>query len=396
MGRDKATLPYRDATLVEHVVNQLRPLVDRLVVAASPAQELPHFADGVKVVRDSAADPGGPLRGLAAAWAVLDAADLTIVWSTDCPRIEPRLIEHLFGAIGDREAAVVRSQGRVQGLSAVYRVQPARDAVRRLLAEGSTAAHRLAERLDTVWIDDDALRLVDPGGTLHVNVNTPSDYAELEAESRAVPLLSREVLEWHERERRLTAYEIHDGLVQDVTGALLRVEALLARASGAETTPALAEIGSLLRKAIDEGRRLIAGLRPPILDESGLLPALEYLIAGEFRVAGLEVTLAHDEPLARGSDLAETSAYRIVHEALANAARHSGAARVEVEVGREGPWLRLEVRDGGRGFDPGAVGALRFGLKSIRDRARILGGQAEIVSRRGQGTTVRVWLPWEA
>lgn len=395
MGHDKARLPVEGRALLERVVDQVRELVPRVIVAAAVDQELPTLPADVEVVRDDPKWAAGPLRGVQAGLAALPDETLALVWAGDCPTIPLALVEALFARAANCEAAVPRCDGFAQPLTAVYRVGPARRAIDELAVGGESAAHRLADRLDTAWLEGDELRALDPESALQQNLNTPEEYARFIDERQAADevRLPREVLDWHERERRLIAYDIHDGLVQDVTGALLRVEALLA--SSPPDADRLQEIAGLLRGAIDEGRRLIAGLRPPILDESGLLPALRFLIEGEFRDAGLAVELAAPAELPRGSDLVETSAFRIVREALANVARHSGAARATVGVRQVGHELRIEIRDGGRGFDPASVGPLRFGLRGIRERARILGGQAEIAGQPGRGTTIRVWLPWD-
>lgn len=204
--------------------------------------------------------------------------------------------------------------------------------------------------------------------------------------------LLRELLAIHERDRRLTAYEIHDGIVQDVTGALLRVDALLHRTGDPPTADALREVLGLLRQSIDEGRQLISGLRPPIIDEMGIVAAIEFLIRGEFQAAGIEIEFEHDD-IPRFNDLLETSVYRIVQEALSNAARHGNAPRARIVLRHRDAELFLELQDWGRGFDPSAADPTRFGLRGIRERTRILGGRSEIDSRPGEGTILRVWLP---
>lgn len=393
MGSDKAWLPYQGSTLLEHIVARLRPCVERVLVAAAPGQSLPGLPEEVEIVRDEVVDEG-PLRGILTALDRLADDDLAVVWSVDEPGAVAEWAVGLLARSQKAEAVVPMADDVRRPLTAVYRVGPARAAARRLLAEKSTAAWRLAEALETRYVPIEELS---PGGreaqSVH-NVNTPDDYRRLlERSSQSTVDLLRRQLETHDRERKLTAYEIHDGLVQDVTGALLRVESLIAKAPDAVTESGLRDVAEVLRGAIEEGRRLIAGLRPPVIEDLGLSAAIEYLISTEFRQRGLDVDLVRQGEIPRCGELWETSVYRIAQESLTNVLRHSGASHAEIELRRDGDQLSITIRDVGRGFDPAQRSPLRLGLNSIQDRARVLGGKAEIASRPGHGTEVRVRLP---
>jgi signal transduction histidine kinase len=137
---------------------------------------------------------------------------------------------------------------------------------------------------------------------------------------------------------------------------------------------------------------MISGLRPPIIDEQGVAGAVDYLVS-EFNARGMAVRFTHDMPAERLFPDLETTIFRIVQEALANAARHSGAKQVEVHIGQRDGTIRIEVRDRGVGFDPEAVAEGHFGLEGIRERARLAGGLATITSSLGHGTRVVVELP---
>jgi len=206
--------------------------------------------------------------------------------------------------------------------------------------------------------------------------------------------LMREMLRSHERDRRLLAYEIHDGLVQDVTAAQMRLESLL-RTGGVPPGPARRELElalSLVRKAVRESRELIGGLRPPILDELGVVPAIEYLIddqPGEGPSIELKVQVQFDrlEPLLEGT------IYRIVQEAITNVRRHSKSDRAEIRLVQVDNRIQLEIRDWGVGFNPADVQQKRLGLQGIRERARLMHGWAAIDSSPGEGTRIFVDLP---
>lgn len=212
---------------------------------------------------------------------------------------------------------------------------------------------------------------------------------------RSEQRLLEQLLAAHERDRQLTAYEIHDGFVQETVGAKMHLEALQRRLAGLPGAP-LAELDLAIKtlgRAVAEGRRLITGLRPPIIDEAGIVAALEYLVR-EHEVPGvLEIALAHRVHFDRLTPILEGSIYRIVKEALTNIARHSHSKRARVRLLQAGHRLRLEIRDWGIGFDPARVHEHRYGLEGIRQRARLLRGKATIHSRPGQGTCIVVDLP---
>lgn len=206
----------------------------------------------------------------------------------------------------------------------------------------------------------------------------------------------RQMLEIQERERQLVAYEIHDGLAQFLAGAMMHLQALEHAASPAGPSRELHESLRLLRAAVDESRRLIGGLRPPTLDELGIVEAVESLVA-DARIDVPRVAFTVDLPSGRLSPQLETTIFRIVQESLSNARRHAAASQVDVCIEAIGAGtqrrMRVVVRDNGVGFDPAGVPDSRFGLEGIRQRARMFGSEAVIRSSPGQGTAVEVDLP---
>ena len=217
---------------------------------------------------------------------------------------------------------------------------------------------------------------------------------KMELELRKEQRLLRQMLDVHERERQLVAYEIHDGLVQHMTASLMHLEAFCE--SNQQTTgqsrPDFEQGFRLLRTAVSEGRRLISGLRPPILDESGVVAALEYLV-NETRQHVPQIEFLHQTQFGRLAPPLESAIFRIVQEALTNVRRHSQAQRARVELVEENNSLRIGVRDWGRGFDPERVQEETFGLQGIRERARLLDGNAQILSSVGAGTEIKVEFP---
>jgi signal transduction histidine kinase len=166
------------------------------------------------------------------------------------------------------------------------------------------------------------------------------------------------------------------------------------RESSPEDAAKSHEAGAImLQKALAEARRLIAGLRPAVLDESGLVAAVASMIEELESREGIEVEFVSDVRFERLDPVWENSLFRIVQESLTNAARYSGTTKIRVQLAQEGDRLILEIQDWGRGFDPSGVAADRFGIKGIRERASLLGGQATIDSAPGEGTRIHVELP---
>lgn len=234
------------------------------------------------------------------------------------------------------------------------------------------------------------------------NVSLRQQIAErrrVESDLRGQQQLMEQLLAAHERDRQLVAYEIHDAIVQDIAAAMMHVEAYhdaCRSAPGAvqqRHDDAVQRAIALLRSTIDESRRLISGLRPPIIDEMGVVAAIEYLVGEQPRGGSVPVTFSHDVRFERLAPLLEGGIYRIVQEALANVQRHSAAPRAEVRLWHEDDRVYLEVRDWGVGFDPNQVTEHRLGLRGIRERARLLRGNAEVDSAPGKGTAIRVSLP---
>lgn len=205
---------------------------------------------------------------------------------------------------------------------------------------------------------------------------------------------ARRFVDDYERERQLIAYEIHDGLVQDITAAQMRLQALLHGDSLKDSAVRreAQRVLDLLQNSLEEARNLIRGLRPPVLDEWGVVAAVGYLIEDQSPEEPA-IEFVSDVPPVRMEPLLETTIYRIVQEGLANVNRHSKSSRALIRLTYRNDRIHLEIRDWGIGFNPAKVGRRRFGLEGIRERARLLHGWASIESAPGQGTQILVDLP---
>ncbi len=201
-------------------------------------------------------------------------------------------------------------------------------------------------------------------------------------------------LRQYTRDRQLLAYEIHDGLVQYATGALMQLEAMLDHEAVRES-PVRQNVEAaieLSRRVVTEGRRLIGGLRPPLLEDQGLPAALGHLVDA-YRRSGLAIEFSVEGACDRLDPFTEETLFRIVQEGLTNVSRHSRSPRATVRLAHEGGCVRVEIRDFGVGFDPTRVAMGHWGLEGIRERARLLDGRAEIASAPGEGTRIWVELP---
>jgi len=237
--------------------------------------------------------------------------------------------------------------------------------------------------------------------TLAVQASIALENAELYgalAEHRAqLQTLVEQLITAQEEERRMVAYDIHDGLIQLLVGARFHLLNFIAqRQECPEDAEQSLEKGlTHLTAAIREARRVIEGLRPATLDDLGLVPTLEQYARELGAEAGWEVTVeAHPQNL-RLPPMVEITAFRIAQKALTNARRHAQARRVAIKLEARDGRLVVEVRDWGQGFDLERVNAgnRRIGLISMQERARVLGGDCTIESQPEQGTTVRATLP---
>jgi PAS domain S-box-containing protein len=204
------------------------------------------------------------------------------------------------------------------------------------------------------WVDVSLKPVKDEGGNVAVLIAEGHDITDRKRAEEAIReerRLLREMLDLHEKERKLVAYEIHDGLAQHLAGALYKFQAIEPIRKG---DPAAAEQLehegiALLREAMGETRRLIGGLRPPVLDEEGIVPAIEYLVAEHKRRDGIEVEFTHDPDIERMAPPLEAALFRIVQESLTNACRYSQSRKVSVELRRNNGRVQVDVRDSGVG-----------------------------------------------
>jgi signal transduction histidine kinase len=202
----------------------------------------------------------------------------------------------------------------------------------------------------------------------------------------------RHSLEAAEAERRRWARELHDETLQGLGGMRVIFSSALRRAEAGDLADLLREGVGQVEREIENLRAIITELRPAALDELGLVPAIEALIARVSTVAGLTIESSIDLPGGRRLEPElETTVYRLVQEALTNVAKHARADHGRVVIGSAGGRLAIEVSDDGTGFDSTAA-TRGFGLAGVRERVALSGGELDITPGPS-GTTVRAVLP---
>ena len=207
-----------------------------------------------------------------------------------------------------------------------------------------------------------------------------------------------------EDERRFLAHELHDELGQTLTALKLRLQ-LGARAAAA-ATPGVGDAIALVDDLIARVRKMSVDLRPPLLDEVGLVPALRAYLEGQSGLSGVVMELeegTEKTPLHLDgrlpSDL-EIACFRVAQESITNALRHASARRISVLIVQRPAGITLAVKDDGRGFDVAgtletAAAEGHLGVIGMRERVRSRGGTFQIISHPGMGTTVTVDLPFK-
>ncbi len=203
--------------------------------------------------------------------------------------------------------------------------------------------------------------------------------------------LSAKLVRAQENERRTLARELHDEVGQSLSAILMEAENAECAESVAEMREHLGAVKSMAEKTANEVRDLALLLRPSMLDDFGLVPALNWHAREMSKRTGLNVMVAAGEEADDLPDEHKTCIYRAIQEAVNNCAKHANARTVEVTVRREGTRVRFQVRDDGVGFDVRFVRGL--GLLGMEERVRRLGGDLRLESHPGRGTSITAELP---
>jgi len=233
----------------------------------------------------------------------------------------------------------------------------------------------------------------------HLEAKADRQYAEVEQTKGELQQLSARLLEIEEEGRRTLSRELHDEIGQAL--ALLQIE--ISHAHG--LLPAQPEAArerlrrgrELAERTVQSVRDISLLLRPPLLDDLGLAPALQFQLEEFLRRSGITCEFVEEGVSEQLPDAIKTCVYRVVQEALHNCEKHSGAATVRVAVRQSADWLIAEVEDDGKGFqlnEHGMPSRVRgLGLLGIRERVAIAGGSLNVDSTPGRGTRIGMRIP---
>jgi PAS domain S-box-containing protein len=224
------------------------------------------------------------------------------------------------------------------------------------------------------------------------SVEDVTERKNFELSLRAKQDLLRNLIEAQEMERQRLCHEFHDGLIQYAVGAMMSLEGYKSTHHFDGNSAQLDTAISNLQKGVEDGRRTIRGIRPAVLDDSDLAAACNDLVE-QFSTPEFRIICRCDPQIGRLPESIQTTAFRLVQEALNNARKHSGSDAVEIDLVRNGDDLQLDVRDFGRGFDAAAVRNQGFGLQGMNERVRLSGGELKVQSQAGVGTHVHISLP---
>ena len=269
--------------------------------------------------------------------------------------------------------------------------------------ESRTAEFRMQHR-DGEWrfFESAGNWIFDEHDQPHRAVIVSRDTTRRKVAETALRELPRLIREAQEAERRRVARELHDSVNQILSSVKFRLQSLegkLDAGTGVEAGDVI-QAKEHLEKAIKEVRRISRNLRPSELDDLGLVPALRSLCRDFTERTGVAIDLKTARlPQGLSVDL-ELNLYRIVQEALGNVEKHSRATDASLHLEREGPVVRVVLRDNGRGFDPAQPRGRRrkdqgvgMGLVDMQERAAFMGGTCALRSSPGQGTEIVIEMP---
>jgi len=225
-------------------------------------------------------------------------------------------------------------------------------------------------------------------------------FLQLEERNRELHALSERAINAQEEERRAIAQSLHDDTGQALSMLIIHLDRIDERipARQKELKKQVADARAMAANSLTELRRIFSGLRPAILDDLGLVPAIRWYARTNLEQVGIRVVIKAPSAPLELSPAVTTTLFRIVQEAVSNIVRHAGAGSVTIVLQLSGGLVHLRVQDDGRGFDPGhasrdAVELQRLGLLGVRERAELLGGQLQIESVPEKGTSLQVSIP---
>ena len=222
----------------------------------------------------------------------------------------------------------------------------------------------------------------------------------LRASTEQLQAMSRRLVDLQESERRQLARELHDRVGQNLTALSISLDVLKSQLShnGNEALRSrLDDAGTVLEATAGSIENVMSELRPPMLDDYGLLPALQWYASEFSRRTGIQVEVAGDEEMDRPTQASEIALFRIAQEALTNVGKHAHAGRVEIALEHTGTEFVMSISDDGVGLDADAVPVSKqrqgLGMVTMRERTQAVGGSFKIGAAENRGTRVVVRIP---
>lgn len=223
-------------------------------------------------------------------------------------------------------------------------------------------------------------------------------FEQVRAGRERLQLLSKQLLDAQESERRHIARELHDEIGQAITGVQMNLQLILPGVSDPSGKARLQDTMVTIERMLQQIRNLSLDLRPSVLDDFGLVPALRWLVERQVQRTGVDIQFNADPLEKRASEQIENVCFRLTQEALTNIVRHARAQHVSIQLRRVLSDLELTIQDDGIGFDVDSIiqratQGNSMGLLGMQERVILVGGNMEISSAPNQGTRIQAIIP---
>jgi signal transduction histidine kinase len=251
----------------------------------------------------------------------------------------------------------------------------------------------------SLYSDEEADLLMTMANEAAVAVENARMLDTLKSQQLQVEQLLAQVVLAQEEERNRISIDLHDSVAQWLVATSYGIQTFREALSTKKVDKARRELGemeSIVDKSLKELRRVVVGLRPPALDELGLTHALRQSLE-DLKNEGVECKFSQEGTPVRLPSSMEIGVYRVVQEALTNIRKHANATKVSLRLGYQADKLLVEIRDNGQGFDlsqtlTSAISVGHLGLLGMKQRAEMLGGDIQIKTNEGKGTTITLSL----
>lgn len=250
----------------------------------------------------------------------------------------------------------------------------------------------------TAFSQDQITLFTTLGQQVGVVIQNARLFSQVRTGRQRLHILSQELLEVQERERRHISRELHDEVGQSLTALKVNLQAVLRMAGASTISRYIEESISIVQHILQQVRDLSLDLRPSLLDDLGVVAALRWYIDRQGLRAGFKTEFIADPPEMRLPPELETVCFRVVQEAMTNVVRHAVASQVQVRMTYQSAQLELIVQDDGIGFNVAAIrertsGDASLGLLGMQERVQLVGGQIEFISDPERGTIIRAVFP---